>query len=121
MRETAFWTWHMLAGVLILFLLGLHMIIMHLDVMIGWFLPLGGSAVIWDNVIARSKMVFFIVIYTLLLGAGLYHGLYGFRTILFELSPPKNIKAVINIGFWCLALLLFGIGTYTNIAVKFTG
>ena len=121
MRETAFWTGHMLAGVLILFLLGLHMIIMHLDVMLGWFLPLGGSPVTWGNVVARSKMVFFVIIYTLLLVAGLYHGLYGFRTILFELSPPKTIKTAINIVFWCLGLFLFALGTYANIAVKFAG
>ena len=119
MRETAFWTWHMLAGVLILLLLGLHMTIMHLDVIMGWLLTLGGSPVAWDNVITRSKMVIFIVIYTLLLGAGLYHGLYGFRTILFELSPPKKLKAAINIVFWCSGLILFGIGTCANIAVKF--
>jgi succinate dehydrogenase hydrophobic anchor subunit len=121
MRETAFWTWHMLAGVLILILLSLHMIIMHLDIIIGWFLPMGGSPVSWENVFARSKSVFFVVIYTLLLGAGLYHGLYGFRTILFELSPPAGIKATINIAFWCVGLLLFCIGTYANIAVKFIG
>ena len=30
MRETRYWTWHMLAGVVIFFLLGLHMLIMHL-------------------------------------------------------------------------------------------
>jgi len=121
MRETAFWTWHMAAGVLILILLGLHMIIMHLDVIVGWYLPLGGSPVSWDNVITRSKAGGFVVVYTLLLGAGLYHGLYGFRTILFELSPSKKIKTIVNIVFCCLGVLLFGIGTYANIAVKFTG
>ena len=31
MRETKYWTWHMAAGVVILFLLGLHMTIMHVD------------------------------------------------------------------------------------------
>jgi len=121
MRETAFWTWHMLAGVLILLLLSLHMIVMHLDGIIGWFLAAGGSPVNWENVFARSKSGLFILFYTLLLGAGLYHGLYGFRTILFELSPPKNIKTVINAAFWCLGIVLFTIGTFATIAVKFIG
>ena len=37
MGETKYWTWHMLAGLAILLLLGLHMLIMHLGGLTGLF------------------------------------------------------------------------------------
>jgi succinate dehydrogenase / fumarate reductase membrane anchor subunit len=117
-KETKYWTWHVTAGVVICIFLGLHMIIMHLDHVIGWFLPEGGSTLAWSNVIARSRMVFFILIYTVLLGAALFHGLYGFRSILFELNPSRILKNSINIVFWLIGLGLFSIGTLATIAVK---
>ena len=35
MRDQRLWTWHVLAGLIILVFLGLHMAIMHLDVLLG--------------------------------------------------------------------------------------
>jgi succinate dehydrogenase / fumarate reductase membrane anchor subunit len=119
LKETAYWILHMIAGIIILFVLGLHMSIMHLDEIFGWFLPNTTNPVSWTNVIARSKMLLFIVVYTLLLGFGLFHGLYGFRTILFELNPSQRLKKLIIVLVWCLGCGLFLIGTIANIALKF--
>ena len=78
-------TW--LAGVVILFLLGLHMLIMHLGGLTHLFAPHGepGSHR-KENSLSRDGKLFFTVTYILLLGVALYHGLYGLRTILFELT-----------------------------------
>lgn len=117
MSETPRWTWHMLAGVAIFFLLGLHMITMHLDDILGWFNPVDGkSGVDWENVSARAGMVSYTVIYILLLGFALYHGLYGFRTILFELGLGAGARKAVNVLFLLVGLGLFTLGTWAAIA-----
>jgi len=58
MRDQKLWTWHILAGGVILVLLGLHMAIMHLDAVLGWFNAPGTHPIDWSNVVARGKAVF---------------------------------------------------------------
>lgn len=115
MRETKYWTWHILAGIIILVLLGIHMITMHLDAILGWFNPAGGEAIDWNNVITRAKMVIYAVIYIALLMVALYHGLYGFRTILFELGPKQGTQRLINILFLIIGICLFALGSWVTI------
>ena len=98
MRETKFWTWHIFTGLLILVLLSIHMITMHLDGILGWFNPAGGEAIDWANLIARAKLFIYAILYIVLLAAALYHGLYGFRTILFELGPKQGIQTFISVA-----------------------
>ncbi len=120
MKETPYWIWHILAGLILVFLLGLHMFIMHLDHIFYMFFSGSGEVLAWENVLNRSKTIGFVFIYILLLGAGLYHGLYGFRTILLELDPNSTLKKVINIGFWTIGIILFFIGSTATILVKFS-
>jgi succinate dehydrogenase/fumarate reductase cytochrome b subunit len=115
MRETKYWTWHILAGIIILVLLGIHMITVHLDAILGWFNPAGGEAIDWNNVIARAKLVIYAVIYIALLLVGLYHGLYGFRIILFELGPKQGTQRFINILFLIIGICLFALGSWVTI------
>ena len=112
MREQRWWTWHLGAGLVILVLLGLHMIIMHLDAIVGVFNPAGGQPIAWANVVERSQSAFFMVTYVLLLGAALFHGLYGFRNIVFELNPADGLKKVINAVLTLGGLGLFGFGAW---------
>ncbi len=118
MRETKYWIWHLAAGVLILFLLGLHMAIMHLDSLFGaWGLnPSGGEAIAWNNVVARSRMAAMIVVYIALLGAALYHGFYGLRTIVFELGIGPALQKAVTVGLWTAGLCLFVLGAIAAIA-----
>ena len=114
MREQRLWTWHMGAGVVILVFLGLHMTVMHLESIVGIFNPAEGELpVAWANVVERSKSAFFMVTYIVLLGAALYHGLFGLRTIIEELNPAaafkKAVSAVLTVG----GLLLFAFGTFS--------
>ncbi len=111
-RESTLWTLHLLTGAVILVLLGLHMFIMHLS-------GLGGSegqdVLSYSSVMERSRDVAYVVIYVLLLGVALYHGLYGFRKIVFELTLPEGVERVITVLVILVGVVLFVIGSYATI------
>ncbi len=117
MHETKYWTWHMTAGVVILFLLGLHMLIMHLGGVMPLFAPHGGETISRENSLFRDGRLFFTVTYILLLGVALYHGLYGLRTVLFELTLKPATEKAITIVLLVAGLGLFGLGAWAAIAV----
>ena len=114
MRETKYWTWHMAAGVVILFLLGLHMVIMHLGGITQLFSE-GGEAVSKASSQLRDRIPFFTVSYILLLAVALYHGLYGLRTILFELTLKPAVEKSISVVLLLLGLGLFGLGAWAAV------
>jgi len=116
MRDRTLWTWHIGAGVVILVLLGLHMAIMHLDATLGIFGVAGAEPVEWESVVLRAQSLFFTVTYVLLLGAALYHGLYGLRNILLELNPGAAVRRAIDVGLSLVGLALFGFGTWAALA-----
>jgi len=116
MRETKYWTWHMTAGVVILFLLGLHMCIMHLGGITHLFAPKGGEAISRENSVYRDGRLFITVTYILLLGVALYHGLYGLRTILFELTLKPGVEKAVTFFLVLIGLGLFSLGTWAALA-----
>jgi len=116
MRDRSLWTWHVAAGLVILVLLGLHMAIMHLDQTLGLFGTPGAEPIEWESVAARAGSAFFTVTYVLLLGAALYHGLYGLRNILLELNPGATLRRAVNVGLTALGLGLFVFGTWAALA-----
>ncbi len=125
MRDQKLWTWHVAAGLVILVFLGLHMVVMHLDaiVKITSLNPAGGEPIDWKNVVARAKTGFFAVTYVILLGAALFHGLYGLRNILFELNPAQGLKKSLSAVLVIVGLGLFVLGTWAawasfNLAAK---
>ncbi len=116
MNGTKYWTWHMAAGVVILFLLGLHMCIMHVGI--------GGtafSANVHEEAIAkvnslfRDRQLFFTVTYILLLAVALYHGLYGLRTILFELTLKPAVEKAVTVVLLVIGIGLFGLGSWAAV------
>ncbi len=118
MRDQKLWTWHLAAGAVILVFLGLHMIVMHLNEIVGAFNPAGGHPIDWQNVVARARSAGFMVSYVVLLGAALFHGLYGLRNILFELDPSRWLKRTISFVLLLGGLGLFVIGTWAAIASR---
>ncbi len=118
MRETRYWTWHMAAGAALFFLLGLHMLIMHTGGLTGWFSPHESAPVSRENSLARDGMLFFTVTYILMLGVALYHGLYGLRTILFELTLKPAAEKAISVILLVAGLVLFVLGTYAAIGAR---
>ena len=118
MKDQKLWSWHVAAGILVLLILGLHMVIMHLDEIfrIAALNPAGGEPVDWANVIARGKMIFFPVTYVLLLGTALFHGLYGLRNILRELNPGAGLRSFLSLVLIVAGVALFVLGAWSALA-----
>jgi succinate dehydrogenase / fumarate reductase membrane anchor subunit len=117
MRETKYWTWHMAAGIVILVLLGLHMTTMHMGGLTGLFVSHPGEeATALINSQARDARLSFAVGYIVLLGVALFHGFYGLRTILFELTLRPVTEKVITIVLVVAGLGLFGLGSWASLA-----
>jgi succinate dehydrogenase / fumarate reductase membrane anchor subunit len=112
MRDQTLWTWHLIAGLVILVLLGLHMGIMHLDAALGIFNPEDGHPIDWENVVARAQSLGFALSYILLLGAALFHGFYGLRNILFETGLRSGARRFVSRSLLCLGIALFIFGTW---------
>jgi succinate dehydrogenase hydrophobic anchor subunit len=119
MRESTLWFWHIIAGAVVLVLLALHMGIMHLNDMLAATGLGQHDPVAVASVFARSQQAFFMVTYILLLGAALFHGFYGMRNILFELTLPRNAEKLINVASVLAGGFLFIYGTYVAIAIFF--
>lgn len=115
MGETKYWTWHMAAGVVILLLLGLHMLTMHVGGITHLFAPNGGEATSKANSLFRDGRLFFTITYILLLAVALYHGLYGLRTILFELTLKPAMEKTITAVLLIAGLGLFGLGAWAAV------
>ena len=109
-NETKYWSWHMAAGVVLFFLLGLHMLIMHMGGTMHMFAPHGPDAVSIANSQWRDSRFWFAITYIILLGVGLYHGLYGLRTILFELTLKPALEKDITAVLLLVGIGLFGLG-----------
>jgi len=117
MRESNLWFWHILTAVIILVLLGLHMGTMHLGAVLSAVGIGSGDPTKSAEVFHRSRQVFYMVIYILLLGAALFHGLYGLRSMLLELSLSKAVQKTIGGLCAVVGFALFIYGSYAAIAV----
>ena len=120
MKDTKLWTWHMASGVIVLVLLSMHMLAMHLSGVfpIQSLNPAGDNPLDWANVVARGREVGQVVGYILLVGFGLFHGLYGLRNILFELNPAPGLKKMISVVLLLLGLGLFVYGAWSAVAAR---
>jgi len=47
-----------------------------------------------------------------------FHGLYGFRTILFELSLSRGARKFVNVLFWLFGIGMFVFGAWAAIAAS---
>jgi succinate dehydrogenase hydrophobic anchor subunit len=116
MNQTRYWSWHMVAGIAIFVLLGLHMSTMHLGGLTGLFVAdKTQESVAMENSQARDAQMTMTIAYILLLGIALYHGLYGLRTILFELTLKPAAEKILTTVLLIIGLGLFGLGTWAAI------
>jgi len=119
MTQTKGWTLHITAGLLLLVLLGIHMTIMHLGPITGGFgnALFHEKAVDWQNVLERGKSIGWALFYVVFLGAALFHGLFGVRTVLLETDFGGNSKKLIT-----TVLIIVGFGLFifgSAAAIKF--
>ncbi len=117
MRTTRFHLLHMLTGALIAVLLGIHMVIVHLDDILGFFGLNAAEPASWQAMIDRSSQVVWAGIYIALLAFALYHALYGLRGILLEVTPSPRAGRIITRGFIIAGIVIFIWGSYVPLAL----
>ena len=116
MRETKLWFLHIYTAVVILLLLGSHMGIMHMGSILSHLgFNFSDHPTNSVEVFERSRHVLFMVIYIALLGTALFHGLYGLRSIFYELSLPKVLEKTIGRALCIAGIALFLYGSYVGI------
>ena len=129
-RDQKMWTWHVLAGVVILVFLGLHMLTMHMEgvVKVDGLNPASAAAehqggpevrpIDWPNVKARGVQTRYMLIYIVLLGAALFHGLYGAWNIFFELNPKAWLRKAVGVLIVLTGVGLFVYGAWAAVAAR---
>ncbi|MBN2431187.1 MAG: hypothetical protein JXQ27_06910 [Acidobacteria bacterium] len=117
MRESKLWFMHILAGGLLIVFLGFHSIIMHYDTVLGYLGLSSGDALDFNSsVLPRMKSVAHTTIYLILLVIGLYHGLYGLRSMIYELAIPRGAKKAAGVFLLLVGLAVGAWGVYTILA-----
>jgi len=85
--------------------------------------PLGApgyeQALSWEFVRARAKDLFYTTTYIALLGAATYHGMYGVRSIVYELAVTKTYERLVSIVCLIAGAGLFVFGAYVAVASLF--
>lgn len=110
MRESRLWALHLLAGAALLVLLGIHMAIMHYDVILGFLGTAHEPVLAFTAVLARDRDAVMRVLYVLLLGCALYHGLYGLRGVLREIWPSERAGRAVAAAVVIVGLVVFVYG-----------
>jgi len=114
MRDTYLRIWQLFTGVAVAILLGIHIVMLHLTRIFG---ASAADLTSWESMLGRARQGTLATLYIALLAFGLYHGLYGLRGIILELSPSPTTMRVINWVIIVLGIIVFIGGTYVPIAL----
>lgn len=114
MRETRFWLLQLITGLVLVVMLGLHMAVQHLDSILAFFGYAAGDPVAYAAVVQRAQATSWTVFYIVFLALALYHGLYGLRAILLELSLSPPAGRVLTGILTVVGIAAFGFGAYVT-------
>ena len=111
-----YWLLNALCGLLLLFLLGIHMTTLHLDDLLSLISGADPEPLSWARVTRRGQSLLVSVTYVIFLGSALFHGLYGLHTMLTEFLAGRRAARLVLVGCWSIGLLLFIVGTVTTVS-----
>ena len=117
MRTTRLHILHMFSGAVIAVLLGIHMVILHLDAVLGFFGIDATEPTSWGAMMERASQGIWVGIYIALLAFVLYHAFYGLRGIILELSPSVRTGRIITRVFIIVGIITLIWGAYVPIAL----
>lgn len=104
-REGAFlWLFKIVAGLLIVVLMGIHFVVNHL-VAPGGLLTYADVVAYYDNPIVPIMEIFFLVFV-------IAHALIGLRSILLDLHPSDRVLRVLDILFWIAGIAFSAYGIW---------
>lgn len=109
--NTYLWLAQLVTGGLIVVFGGTHMVLLHMDNVLGFFGVAVNEPVSWASMADRAVQGFWLAFYIVFLGLVVYHALNGLRGIILELNPPARLERAIT-GFIVLlgvAALVLGI------------
>ena len=118
MRNTYLWLLQLVTGVLIAVLLGIHMVLQHLDAVLGFFGISVAESTSWESMIDRSSQGIFVTLYIALLAVGLYHGINGLRNIILEVTPSAKTARIVTWVLIVFGIIFFIGGTYVPVALS---
>ena len=107
MRNTYLWLAQLVTGVLIAATLGIHMVWQHLSSILGISDP-----VAWESMMERANQGAWVFLYIALLAFGLYHGIYGLRGIVLEVTPSARTGRILTWVLIVFGIIFFIGGTY---------
>ena len=117
MRGARFHIVHMITGAVIAVLLGIHMVVIHLDDILGSFGAAAAEPTSWQAMISRSGQGIWAGLYIALLAFVLYHALYGLRGIVLEVTPSARGGRIVTWTFIIVGIIVFAWGAYVPIAL----
>ena len=117
MRTTRLHLVHILSGAVIAVLLGIHMVILHLDTVLGFFGVNTSEPTSWQSMITRASQGIWVGVYIALLAFVLYHAFYGLRGIILELNPSARTERFMTRVLIAVGIVAFIWGSYVPIAL----
>jgi succinate dehydrogenase hydrophobic anchor subunit len=117
MRNTYLQFIQLITGVLIAILLGIHMVIQHLDAILGFFKIDVKDATAWPSMIGRAKQGIWAAIYVALLIFTLYHAFNGLRNIILELTPSPRADRIVTVILIIVGVIFLILGIYVPLAL----
>ncbi|MBM3142229.1 MAG: hypothetical protein FJ005_04180 [Chloroflexi bacterium] len=117
MRNTYLWFLQLVTGILIAVLLGVHMVLMHLDAILGFFGVYVNDVTSWGSMIERSRQGIWAGLYIALLAVVLYHALNGLRNVILELTPSARTERVVTWAIVAFGIVAFVWCSYVPIAL----
>ena len=117
MRTTRFHLLHMLTGALIAVLLGVHMVMLHLDNILSFLGVNVTEPTSWKSMIDRAGQGIWASLYIALLAVVLYHALYGLRGIILEVTPSIKTERIVTRAFIIIGIIVFILGTSVPVAL----
>jgi len=117
MRKTHLRLLHLISGVAIAVLLGIHMVRMHLDAILGFFGINGTEPTSWAAMMGRSSQGIWVGLYIALLAFVLYHALNGLRGIILEVTSSAKTERIVTRVIIAFGIVAFIGGTYVPVAL----
>jgi len=117
MRKTHLRLLHLITGALIAVLLGIHMVILHLDTILGFFGVDATEPTSWGAMMGRASQGIWVGLYIALLAFVLYHALNGLRGIILEVTPSPRTERIVTRVIIAFGIIAFIWGAYVPVAL----